>query len=58
MVREAEKIENLKKLKLFCKEWLNTWTSNNLEKIVDFYNADIYYQDPCKAKYNFACFLV
>jgi len=45
MVRETEKIENLEKLKLFCKEWFKAWTGNNPELLIDFYASDTYYQD-------------
>ena len=37
------KVENLE---LFCKEWLNAWTGNNPEKLIDFYSDDTHYQDP------------
>ena len=49
MVREAENLKNLgnrKNLKLFCIEWLNAWTGNNPEKLIDFYSDDTFYRDP------------
>jgi len=46
MVREAENLENWRNLELFCKEWLNAWTGNNPEKLIDFYADDAYYRDP------------
>ena len=49
MVREAENLENreiLENQELFCKEWLNAWTGNNPEKLIDFYANDAFYRDP------------
>ena len=49
MVREAENLENRDNkeiLENFCKEWLNAWTGNNPEKLIDFYADDAYYRDP------------
>jgi hypothetical protein len=32
----------------FISTWLATWTGNQPEKLVDFYTADAYYQDPAR----------
>ena len=49
MVREVENLENRvyrENLELFCKEWLNAWTGNKPEKLIDFYSDDTYFRDP------------
>ncbi len=30
----------------FCKKWLEVWTGNRPEALIEFYNKDCYYQDP------------
>ncbi len=32
----------------FLSTWLASWTGNQPEKLVDFYAADAYYQDPAR----------
>lgn len=34
------------KLNDFCNEWLNSWTGNNPEALLNYYTADAFYIDP------------
>lgn len=36
----------MENMNLFCKEWLNAWTGNNPEKLINFYSEDTFYRDP------------
>lgn len=33
----------------FCSRWLNAWTGNRPEKLIQFYSDDAYYRDPARA---------
>jgi len=30
----------------YCKRWLNAWSGNQPDKLIEFYDKDCYYQDP------------
>ena len=34
----------------FCDEWLNTWTGNTPNKLIDYYAPDAFYSDPTVRK--------
>ncbi len=36
----------LQELYEFCTEWLQSWTGNNPEKLIDYYSRDAFYSDP------------
>lgn len=33
-------------MNLWCQDWLDAWTGNNLQKLLSFYSDDIFYSDP------------
>jgi hypothetical protein len=35
-------------LEKFCDAWLESWTGNRPEKLLEFYDADVFYRDPAK----------
>ena len=37
---------DISKLKQFCVEWLQAWTGNTPDKLLQFYSKESYYQDP------------
>jgi len=37
---------NKKELIAFCKDWLSTWTGNNPEALLEYYDKDALYIDP------------
>ncbi len=39
---------NGKKIIEFCDLWLDAWTGNKPEKLIDFYSEDAFYLDPAK----------
>ncbi|TFG04521.1 MAG: nuclear transport factor 2 family protein [Promethearchaeota archaeon] len=39
-----------RKLEQFCREWLNAWTGNKPEELIQFYAEDGYYQDPANSE--------
>jgi len=39
---------NLQGLTDFCNRWLDTWTGNRPEALIEFYSADAFYRDPAR----------
>ena len=35
-------------LKIFCTEWLESWTGNRPEKLLEFYAEEAFYSDPAR----------
>lgn len=33
-------------MELWCQDWLDAWTGNNLQKLILFYSEDVFYSDP------------
>lgn len=41
---------DVSKLEEFCSNWLNAWTGNNPELLLQFYSDGAFYQDPANPK--------
>jgi len=39
---------NLQGMTDFCDRWLDTWTGNRPEALIEFYSADVFYRDPAR----------
>lgn len=37
-------------LEEFCDAWLNSWSGNQPEKLLDYYTEDVFYSDPARPK--------
>ena len=35
-------------LSVFCQRWLDAWTGNRPEELVQYYSSDAYYRDPAR----------
>jgi len=35
-------------LSTFCQRWLDAWTGNRPDELIQFYSADAYYRDPAR----------